>query len=108
MAKKKLTKAERAERDAFHEQVLANARRTRGLGEKAQAELDRDARAIGRKAGRPPLGSVPSWMTTKKLTKAERTEFPEQVLADARRTRELAEKAQAKLDAERSSRRHTV
>ena len=40
MAKKKLTKAERAERDARHEQVLANARRTRELAERAQTKLD--------------------------------------------------------------------
>jgi hypothetical protein len=39
MAKKKLTKAERAERDARHERVLANARRTRELAERAQARL---------------------------------------------------------------------
>lgn len=40
MAKRKLTKAEREERDARHERVLANARRTRELAEKAQAKLD--------------------------------------------------------------------
>ena len=40
MAKKKLTQAERAERDARHEQVLANAQRTRDLAERAQAKLD--------------------------------------------------------------------
>jgi hypothetical protein len=40
MAKKKLTKAERAERDARHERVLANARRTRELAERAQAKLE--------------------------------------------------------------------
>jgi DNA-directed RNA polymerase subunit K/omega len=40
MAKKKLTKAERAERDARHELVLANARRTRELAERAQATLE--------------------------------------------------------------------
>jgi hypothetical protein len=40
MAKKKLTKTERAERDARHERVLANARRTRELAERAQAKLD--------------------------------------------------------------------
>jgi DNA-directed RNA polymerase subunit K/omega len=40
MAKKKLTKAEREEMDARHERVLANARRTRELAEKAQAKLD--------------------------------------------------------------------
>jgi len=35
-----LTKAERAERDARHERVLANARRTRELAERAQAKLE--------------------------------------------------------------------
>jgi hypothetical protein len=40
MARKKLTKAERAERDARHERVLANARRTRELAERAQAKLE--------------------------------------------------------------------
>jgi len=40
MAKKKLTKAERAERDARHERVLANAQRTRDLAEQAQAKLE--------------------------------------------------------------------
>jgi hypothetical protein len=40
MPKKKLTKTERAERDARHERVLANARRTRELAEQAQAKLD--------------------------------------------------------------------
>jgi hypothetical protein len=40
MAKKKLTKAERTERDARHERVLANARRTRELAERAQAKLE--------------------------------------------------------------------
>jgi hypothetical protein len=40
MAKKKLTKAEREEMDARHERMLANARRTRELAEKAQAKLD--------------------------------------------------------------------
>ena len=39
MAKKKLTKVERAERDVRHQQVLANARRTRELAEQAQAKL---------------------------------------------------------------------
>lgn len=41
MAKKRLTTAERAERDARHEQVLANARRTRELAERGQAKLER-------------------------------------------------------------------
>ena len=40
MAKRKLTKAERAERDARHAGVLANARRTRELAERAQAKLE--------------------------------------------------------------------
>jgi hypothetical protein len=40
MAKRKLTKAEREERDARHERVLENARRTRELAERAQAKLD--------------------------------------------------------------------
>jgi hypothetical protein len=40
MAKKKLTNAERAERDARHERVLENARRTRKLAEQAQAKLE--------------------------------------------------------------------
>ena len=40
MGKKKLTKAERAERDARHERVIENARRTRELAEQAQAKLD--------------------------------------------------------------------
>jgi hypothetical protein len=39
MAKRKLTKAERAERDARHAVVLANAERTRELAERAQAKL---------------------------------------------------------------------
>ena len=37
MAKKKLTKAEREERDARHERVLANAQRTRELAEQHKA-----------------------------------------------------------------------
>ena len=40
MAKKKLTKAEREERDARHARVLANAQRTRALAEQAQAKLE--------------------------------------------------------------------
>jgi hypothetical protein len=40
VAKKKLPKAERAERDARHERVLANGGRTRTLAERAQAKLD--------------------------------------------------------------------
>ena len=43
MAKKKLTNAERAERDARHERVVANAQRTRELAERAQASLDADS-----------------------------------------------------------------
>ena len=43
MAKKRLTKAEREERDARHERVLANARRTRELAERAQAKLEAQA-----------------------------------------------------------------
>jgi hypothetical protein len=46
MAKKRLTKAERAERDARHERVLANARRTRELAEQAQAKPDAPRIAI--------------------------------------------------------------
>jgi hypothetical protein len=44
-------------------------------------------------------------MAKKKQTKVDREEFRirhERTLANARRTRELAERAQAKLDAERS------
>jgi hypothetical protein len=40
MAKKRLTKTEREERDARHEKVLANAQRTRELAELAQAKLE--------------------------------------------------------------------
>jgi hypothetical protein len=40
MAKRKLTKAEREEREARIEAVLANARRTGELAERAQAKLD--------------------------------------------------------------------
>lgn len=43
MSKRKLTKAERAERDARHAAVLANARRTRELAEQAQARLRAEA-----------------------------------------------------------------
>ena len=38
--KKKLTKAEREEREAWRASVLANAERTRKLAEKGQAKLD--------------------------------------------------------------------
>jgi hypothetical protein len=44
MAKRKLTKAERAERDERHARVLANAQRTRELAERAQAKLDAERR----------------------------------------------------------------
>ena len=40
MAKRKLTKAELEESRAWHEQVMANARRLRELAEKGQAKLD--------------------------------------------------------------------
>jgi hypothetical protein len=40
MAKKKLTEAERAEWNAQRAQMRANAQRTRGLAERAQAKLD--------------------------------------------------------------------
>jgi hypothetical protein len=40
MAKKKLTKTERAARDARHAIALANARRTRELAEQAQAKFE--------------------------------------------------------------------
>ena len=43
MAKKKLTKAEREEMNRRHERVLANAKRTRDLAERAQAKLDAQA-----------------------------------------------------------------
>ena len=40
MKKRKLTKAERQERDENYARVLANAQRTRELAERAQAKLD--------------------------------------------------------------------
>jgi hypothetical protein len=40
MAKKKRTKAEREEFERHQKRVLANARRTRELAERAQAKLD--------------------------------------------------------------------
>jgi hypothetical protein len=40
MAKEKLTEAERAEWNAQRAQMRANAQRTRGLAERAQAKLD--------------------------------------------------------------------
>jgi hypothetical protein len=43
MAKKKLTKAEREELEAFCARVLANAQRTRELAERGQAKLDEQA-----------------------------------------------------------------
>ncbi|MHB8468613.1 MAG: hypothetical protein ACYDCH_02490 [Gaiellaceae bacterium] len=43
MARKKLTKAERAEWEAQLAQMRANARRTRELAERAQAKLDAKA-----------------------------------------------------------------
>jgi hypothetical protein len=39
-AEEEADEAERAERDARHERVLANARRTRELAERAQAKLE--------------------------------------------------------------------
>ena len=43
MGKKKLTKAEKTEREAERQRVLANAQRTRELAERAQAKLDEQA-----------------------------------------------------------------
>jgi len=40
MAKKKLTKAEQAEREMQRAQMRANAQRTRELAERAQAKLE--------------------------------------------------------------------
>jgi hypothetical protein len=40
MARKRLTNTERAERDARHKHVLANAQRTRELADRAQAKLE--------------------------------------------------------------------
>jgi hypothetical protein len=40
MARKKLTRAERADRDARLERMRTNAQRTRELAERAQAKLD--------------------------------------------------------------------
>jgi hypothetical protein len=40
MAKRKLTETERARFKAEREQMMANARRTRELAERGQAELD--------------------------------------------------------------------
>ena len=44
MAKKKLTKAERAEWEAQRAQMRANAQRTRELAEQAQAKLESQSR----------------------------------------------------------------
>jgi hypothetical protein len=44
MAKRKLTKAELEEMDAQRAEMVANARRTRELAEKAQAKLDAQKR----------------------------------------------------------------
>ena len=44
MAKKKMTKAERAEWEAQLAQMRANAQRTRELAERAQAKLDAESR----------------------------------------------------------------
>ena len=43
MAKKKLTKAEREQREAERQRVVANAMHTRELAERAQAKLDEQA-----------------------------------------------------------------
>ena len=40
MAKRKMTEAERREFASRYERTMANARRTRELAERAQAELD--------------------------------------------------------------------
>lgn len=45
MARKKLTKAEREEREAEYARIMANVRRTRELAEKAQAKLDAQRRS---------------------------------------------------------------
>ena len=47
MAKKNLTKAEREEREAERQRVLANAMRTRELAERGQAKLDAQRLAEG-------------------------------------------------------------
>ena len=44
MAKKKLTKAERAEWEAQRARMVANAQRTRELALRAQAKLDAEKR----------------------------------------------------------------
>jgi hypothetical protein len=45
MAKKKLTKAERAEWEAQRAQMRANAERTRVLAERAQRKLEADTQS---------------------------------------------------------------
>jgi hypothetical protein len=91
--RRKLTRAEREERDAEHARILANAQRTRELAEQAQAKLE----------GRDPNGLPRSTPFKLNPTRAEREAERARMLANAQRTRELAERAQAKLDAQRSS-----
>ena len=45
MARRKLTKAEREEREAQHARTLENAKRTRELAERAFAKLDPEQQA---------------------------------------------------------------
>jgi hypothetical protein len=45
MARRKLTKAEREEREAHHARTLENAKRTRELAERAFAKLDPEQQA---------------------------------------------------------------
>ena len=45
MRKRKLTKAEREERDERHARMLENAKRTRALAERAYAKLDSEQQA---------------------------------------------------------------
>jgi len=64
MAKKKLTKAERAERETQRTQMRANAQRTRELAELAQVKLKdstgRRFKSVGRHSSLGPLfGNVP-------------------------------------------------
>ncbi len=56
MAKRKLTKAEREERDSHHARMLENAKRTRELAERAYAKLDPEQQAKVRALapGAPP------------------------------------------------------
>jgi hypothetical protein len=86
---RKLTKAERDERDAFHARVLANAERTRDLAERAQGKL-------GAETGSEP---APSPVKVGRETREERDARHARTLANAERTRRLAERAQAELDA---------